>query len=65
MAAFLASGCRSRLVVHYHSDIVRQRRLKRIYQPILRAGLRRAEAIVVGSRELLDSSRVLAPFRDK
>jgi glycosyltransferase involved in cell wall biosynthesis len=65
MTAFLMSRCRSRLVIHYHSDIVRQRRLKRFYGPILRAALHRADAIVVGSRELLDSSSVLSNFRDK
>jgi len=63
--AYLASGFRGRLILHYHSDIVRQKRLRRLYRPLLDAALRKAEAIVVGSRELLDHSTVLAPFRSK
>ncbi len=65
MVAFLVSGNRSRLVIHYHSDIVRQRRLSRLYRPWLERGLARASAIVVGSQELIDSSAVLAPWRHK
>src|SRR4051812_8984302 len=42
---FLASGHRARLVIHYHSDIVKQRRLMRLYRPILERGLNRADAI--------------------
>lgn len=65
MVAFLISGSSSRLVIHYHSDIVRQRRLSRLYRPWLDRGLARAAAIVVGSQELIDSSEVLAPWRHK
>ena len=65
MVQFLLSGNDTPLVIHYHSDIVRQRRLRWFYRPWLEAGLERARAIVVGSRELLDSSPVLAPFRHK
>jgi len=65
MVAFLVSGCRSKLVVHYHSDIVRQRRLRLLYRPLLNLALARAHSIVVGSRQLMESSPVLAPFRSK
>jgi glycosyltransferase involved in cell wall biosynthesis len=64
-AAYLASGCRSRLIVHYHSDIVRQKKLSRLYRPLLNWALRKAEAIIVGSRELIENSPVLARHRSK
>ncbi|MFN7925804.1 MAG: glycosyltransferase [Bryobacteraceae bacterium] len=65
MASFLASGHRGRLIVHYHSDIVRQKQLARAYAPILERGLARASAIVAGSRELVASSPVLSRWREK
>lgn len=65
MVQFLVSGNRSPLVIHYHSDIVRQKRLRWLYRPWLEAGLERAQAIIVGSQELLESSPVLARWRHK
>jgi rhamnosyl/mannosyltransferase len=65
LACYLASGHRGRLVVHYHSDIVRQRKLKWFYRPILKRGLKRAEAIIAGSRELVEGSPDLQEYREK
>jgi len=62
---FLLSGNQAALVIHYHSDIVRQKRLRWLYRPWQEAGLARAQAIVVGSQELLDNSPVLARWRHK
>jgi len=65
LALFLVTGHRGRLVIHYHSDIVRQWKLKWLYRPILKRGLRRAEAIIAGSQELIDGSDVLRNWREK
>lgn len=62
---YLLAGHQSRLVIHYHSDIVRQRKLKWIYRPILELGLRRATAVIAGSRELIDHSPILRRHRGK
>ncbi|HEX6764254.1 MAG TPA: glycosyltransferase [Polyangiaceae bacterium] len=56
---------RHRLVMTYHSDIVRQARLVKLYAPFLRAVMARADAIVCTSPNYLESSSVLAPFREK
>jgi len=53
------------VVVHWHSDIVRQRTLMGLYQPIQSAMLRRASRIVVATPQHLDYSAWLGPFRDK
>ena len=65
MLQYLISGNPAPLVIHYHSDIVRQKKLRWLYRPWLSMGLARAQAIVVGSQELLDSSPVLARWKHK
>lgn len=63
--SYLASGYRGRLVVTYHSDVVQQRLLNIVYDPIVRAVLRRADAIIVSSQEYLDTSTMLERYRDR
>ncbi|MEX5745176.1 glycosyltransferase family 4 protein [Massilia sp. X63] len=52
-------------VVSYHSDIVRQKRWLRLYQPLKHRFLESVDAIVAASPNYLASSRVLASYRDK
>ena len=63
LLAYLASGFRGRLVLTYHSDIVRQRVLGRLVGPILHAALRRARAIITASPGLARHSPILARHR--
>jgi glycosyltransferase involved in cell wall biosynthesis len=54
-------GARGRpLVVSYHADVVRQRRLMPLYGPLVQACLGRATAVLVGSDRLLETSPQLA-----
>ncbi|WP_248483562.1 glycosyltransferase [Pseudomonas sp. CYM-20-01] len=52
-------------VVTYHSDIVRQKILKCLYTPLQSAFLNSMDAIVATSPNYLESSPVLARYRDK
>lgn len=63
--AYLMSGHKGRLVVSYHSDVVRQRVLERLFRPFLIRFLKRADAIVVATPNHIDSSPVLRGFRDR
>ncbi|HKQ99110.1 MAG TPA: glycosyltransferase [Pyrinomonadaceae bacterium] len=65
MLAYLASGHRGALVITYHSDIIRQRALSKIFWPVLRQALGRADSIIVGSPDYLNTSPVLQKFRGK
>jgi rhamnosyl/mannosyltransferase len=65
LLAYLASGHAGRLVVTYHSDIVRQKILAKLFWPVLRRALERAEAIVVASPNYVESSPVLQKFKAK
>lgn len=52
-------------VVTYHSDVVRQKVLKYFYSPLQNTFLNSVDAIVATSPNYLESSPVLANFRDK
>ena len=56
---------KARLVVHWHSDVVRQRRAMRFYEPLQRWLLQRADAIIATSSAYTHSSQALRPWLDK
>ncbi len=60
------SGGRSKpAIVTYHSDIVRQKRLKTLYAPLMHAFFRRVDRIVATSPAYIETSPVLNRYRDK
>ncbi len=63
--AFLASGHRGRVVITYQSDVVRQRMLRYLYEPVFKRLAARAAAIVCLSPNYIQSSTTLAPFHEK
>ena len=63
--SYLLSGDRSRLVITWHSDIVRQRALARLAQPIEDALLGRAAMIIATSPNYVESSPVLSRNRSR
>jgi len=64
MAHFLARIDKP-TVVTYHSDIVRQKTLLKLYQPLRHRFLQSVDAIVATSPNYLASSAVLDRYRDK
>lgn len=52
-------------VVTYHSDIVRQKYLLKLYEPLMQRFLQRVDAIVATSPNYLQSSPVLINWRNK
>lgn len=52
-------------VLSYHSDIVKQRTLLKLYGPLMKRFLKSMDRIVVASPNYLDSSEALKPFADK
>ncbi|MET0383355.1 MAG: glycosyltransferase, partial [Burkholderiaceae bacterium] len=53
------------MVVHWHSDVIRQRRAMKLYGHLQRWMLRRADAIVTTSHQYANSSVALQPWRHK
>jgi glycosyltransferase involved in cell wall biosynthesis len=66
-ASYLASRkpARHKLIVSYHSDVVRQRRLARLYDPLVERLLSRADRVIATSPNYLATSPVLQRFREK
>jgi glycosyltransferase involved in cell wall biosynthesis len=56
---------RGRLVVHWHSDVVRQRIALHLYEPLQRWVLQRADVIVATSDRYANASAALRPWQDK
>ena len=56
---------KQKVVVTYHSDIVKQKNLMRVYAPLMRWFLGRADAIVATSPNYIATSPVLQNYRDK
>jgi glycosyltransferase involved in cell wall biosynthesis len=63
--SYLMSGYRGRLVFTYHSDIVKQKVLGRMFEPLLHVALRKSAAIIATSANYLATSPVLQAFRDR
>jgi hypothetical protein len=54
-----------RIVLHWHSDVVRQRLMMPLYAPLQRWLLARADAVIATSPPYAEASATLAPWRGK
>ncbi|MFJ5980079.1 glycosyltransferase [Enterobacter cancerogenus] len=65
LAVYLAKAGSKKIVVHWHSDIVKQKKLKFFYQPLQRWLLNRADAIITTSPIYGESSNDLKDYQNK
>lgn len=63
--ACLLSGYKGKVVLWWHSDVVRQKKLIFFYKPIMLRMLKRADAIIVATQGHIDGSAYLKPFQEK
>ena len=63
--ACLLSGFKGKMVLWWHSDVVRQKKLMLLYKPIMLCMLKRADRIIVATQGHIDGSAYLKPFKDK
>ncbi len=56
---------KAKLIVHYHSDIVRQKALSFLINPFILNTLKKAEKIIVSNPNLIESSSCLRKFKQK
>jgi len=55
----------AKIVVTYHSDIVRQKKLFSLYKPLMKYFLNQADAIVATSDNYVNSSDILQKYKEK
>jgi len=63
--ARLFSGSTAKTIITYHSDIVRQKTLRTVYQPFLWRVLRQADRLIATSGRYIDTSPYLSQFKSK
>ncbi|MBC8165901.1 MAG: glycosyltransferase, partial [Bryobacteraceae bacterium] len=65
LLTFLISGHTGRLVLSYHSDVIRQRHLNLLYHPVLQRAIERSAALIVASPNYIESSPTLNRHRSR
>lgn len=63
--ALRLSGYRGKVVLWWHSDVVRQKKLLKLYLPLMRWTMKRADAIIVATQGHIDGSAFLKPYAEK
>lgn len=63
--ACLLSGYKGKIVLWWHSDVVRQKKMMFFYKPVMRRMLKRADAIVVATWGHVEGSAYLKPYKEK
>ena len=63
--ACIMSEYKGKVVVSWHSDVVKQKKLMFFYRPIMERFLRRADRIIVATKGHIDGSQYLKPYRNK
>lgn len=63
--SYLMAGGRRPLIAHFHSDIVRQKSLLRVYAPLLESFYARASRIIVPTPNHITVSPFVSRFRSK
>lgn len=61
----LAANPKAKIVVWWHSDIIKQKHLLVVYRPFLLKFLKRADVIMVATPRHIESSLLLKEFREK
>lgn len=63
--ACLLSGYKGKVVLSWHSDVVKQKKLMLIYKPFMQWLLKRADKIIVATEGHINGSAYLKPYREK
>lgn len=63
--AVLLSGFKGKVVVWWHSDIIKQKKLLKLINPIIHGILKRADAIFTTTEGYIEGSAYISKYRDK
>ncbi len=65
LALFLDNPKKQKIVLHWHSDIIKQKFLSKLFGPFIFWLLNRADVIIATSPPYIDSSPFLSKYKDK
>lgn len=63
--AVLLSGFKGKVIVYWHSDIIKQKRLVKLIKPVINGILKRADAIFTTTEGYIEGSAYIKRYRDK
>ncbi|OCL25565.1 hypothetical protein U472_14635 [Orenia metallireducens] len=63
--SYLLTRTKAKTIVTWHSDIVKQKKILKLYKPFLMKFLDKVDKIVATSPNLIESSPFLQPFKEK
>lgn len=63
--AELLSGYKGKVIVWWHSDVVKQEKFMKLYKPVMYKFLKRADVIIVATQGHIEGSHYLKPFTEK
>lgn len=63
--SYLISKPKGKVVVTWHSDIIKQKFILFFFMPFLKRFLKKADVIIATSQNLIDNSKVLQKYKDK
>lgn len=63
--ACLMANYKGKVVISWHSDIVRQKKMMKLYKPIMKKFLSRADIILVATQGHIEGSDYLSEYREK
>lgn len=63
--AYVLSGYQGKVVVWWHSDVVRQKKMMFFYQVLMHQLLKRADVIIVATRGHIKGSKYLGAYKEK
>lgn len=63
--SYLFTNLKKKLIITYHSDIIRQDKLEKIYSPFRKMFLRLSDRIIATSPNYIETSKVLKQFKHK
>ncbi len=63
--AVLLSGFKGKVIIWWHSDIIKQKKLLKLINPLLHRSLKRADAIFTTTEGYIDGSDYISHYREK
>lgn len=63
--ACLLSGYKGKVVISWHSDVVKQKKLMMLYKPVMKSFLKRADCILVATEGHIKGSSYIKPYIKK